>query len=358
MNKEEFRNLVIPLTQKEIMYRDYPETRSKYYQKKSAKAGIDRTIDENGIWIFPFPDASKNPLRDELIVHGNLIPNEKLKLYGSPIVLSKQTRFSEVPLHRHAYIEIAHMYSGSCTSVINGETIKLNVGDTVIFDSGVVHRVLPTGENDILINIMMQQEYFQKNFVERFSNAGSVSAYLTGVISEAKDHDRFLLFHTKNSSRCKGIMEDLYCEFLDPLLGTSYALDSYINLLFLELIRCYQNEIEESYRTENQKGYITEVLRYIEENVTACTLEETAERFGYHPNYLTRMIRKATGKSFKELTTELRLAKAAHMLVTTDESVSRIAEECGYTNQNYFYKKFAVQFETTPANYRSISREM
>ena len=75
-------------------------------------------------------------------------------LEGGNLAFNKQTRFGMVPLHRHNYIEMNYVYSGTCVQEINGQTVEMYTGDVTILDRDVVHRVLPTGENDILLNCL------------------------------------------------------------------------------------------------------------------------------------------------------------------------------------------------------------
>ncbi len=82
-------------------------------------------------------------------------------LEGGNLAFNKQTRFGMVPLHRHNYIEMNYVYSGTCVQEINGQTVEMHTGDVTILDRDVVHRVLPTGENDILLNCLMGQNYFK-----------------------------------------------------------------------------------------------------------------------------------------------------------------------------------------------------
>ena len=65
-----------------------------------------------------------------------------------------------------------------------------------------------------------------------------------------------------------------------------------MSLIFIELARCYQGNQEHEYHKSN-KNYLTEVLQYMDDHCIDCTLESTAAHFGFHPNYLSRMVRRA-----------------------------------------------------------------
>ena len=65
------------------------------------------------------------------------------------------------------------------------------------------------------------------------------------------------------------------------------------------------------------------------------------------------MVKEGTGSAFKDLVSDGRLSRAAFLLLTTEAPISQIANQCGYSNQNFFYKKFQVRYGCTPAVYRA-----
>lgn len=342
MNKKEFRELVIPTTEKERRYQASPDRSLDYYRSHKST-----TRWENGVFVMPAPITSA-------YAGGHGLFSDRTDLHPaqiSGIAFNKQTRFSVVPPHRHDYIEMNYVYEGRCTAVINGKRVVMTTGDVCIMDSDVVHTIEPTGEGDIVLNCLMDRHYFTASFVERFSASGPIPRFLSYALSEQRDHSRYLLFHTHQSAFFRDLMEDVFCEYLDPQLCAEGAISSYMNLVFIELVRCYQGEMESEYR-QARRSYLTEILRYMDDNCATCTLEETADRFGFHPNALSRMIRRATGCSFKELITNGRLANAAFLLRSTTQPVHRIAQQCGYSNQSFFYKKFVERYGCTPSEYR------
>ena len=52
------------------------------------------------------------------------------------------------------------------------------------------------------------------------------------------------------------------------------------------------------------------------------------------------MFKDVTGVSFKEYVTQVRVAEAKRLLLSTDLSVSEIARAVSYTNLHQFYKVF------------------
>lgn len=346
MDKQEFRDLVIPLNEKEKYYKANPQEAGNYF----GKGGKYNSTDHDAVITISYPMMMSS---DGSLMHGALLPIHTEHTFSErALCFNKQTRYSVVPLHRHTYIEMSYVYTGHCTSIVNDCQFELQEGDVIIMDSGVIHNILPTKDEDIVINCLMERQYFSSAFIERMESGGAISRFLSNALSESRDHNHYLFFHMNSNPLFRELMENAFCEYLDPGVCCGSVIDSYMNLIFIELARCYQGAKEKEYRL-NRRSYPTEVLRYMDEHCTTCTLEEVAGRFGYHPNYLSRMIRESTGSSFKSYITDRRLSRAAFLLANTDEPVSTIARKCGYTNQNFFYHKFSEKYGCTPAQCRA-----
>lgn len=339
MNKKEFQSLIAPLSEKELYYQNHPELSSSFFQTICPSDASVLTLD--------------NSILGSLLLssHGRLFSKQPVYEPSKNIVFSKQTRFSAVPLHRHTFLEMNYVYSGSCTACINNRETALDEGDVCIMDVGVIHTIYPAGENDIILNSLMSHSYFNYHFIERLAQSGPVSRFLASALSDYTEHDQYLIFHTHHNPLVRELFEDVFCEYLDPALCSSDVIDSYMTLIFIQLARCYQDYKEKEYQ-EHKQNYMTEILRYIENHCTGCTLKSVAEQFNFHHKYLSRMIHQATGQTFKELVTQARLKQAVFLLQNTAQQIGDIAAQCGWSNQGQFYKKFAEVYGCTPKEYR------
>lgn len=97
---------------------------------------------------------------------------------------------------------------------------------------------------------------------------------------------------------------------------------------------------------------LAEIEDYILGHCMEASLAQTAAHFYYHPNTLSRFIRSSCGKSYSDYSRDLRLRRAAGLLLQTPLPVYRIAELCGYSNKTHFYSLFANLFGKTPSEYR------
>ena len=67
-----------------------------------------------------------------------------------------------------------------------------------------------------------------------------------------------------------------------------------------------------------------------------------------------RFFKQAMNASFMDYLIDHRLTMAAHMLLTTNESILIIATDCGFDNISYFNRRFKRKYDTTPRAYRNL----
>lgn len=267
------------------------------------------------------------------------------------IVVTRQDRFNAVRAHKHDYIELCYVWSGICYQTIEGKRITTEKGDVCIFDTQAVHSIGAAGENDILINILMRKEFFDTAFLSRMTRQGIVAEFLADAVTQSRKKEHYLYFSAHKNERIHQLMEQIMIEYFSRDIGMSEVLESYVNILFTELLRTLRNESREKDVT-SKEVQILELLSYIENNYETCTLPEMGKTFGMHGNYLTALLKEKTGRSFVEHVQEQRLKKAVALLEDTDIPVSELIQLCGYNNLNFFYRKFKKAMGCTPAQYR------
>ena len=94
------------------------------------------------------------------------------------------------------------------------------------------------------------------------------------------------------------------------------------------------------------------VLNYIEEHYKDGSLSELAEMMNYDVYWMSREIRKRTGKTYKELLQAKRMNQAVYLLTSSRLSIADIIGSVGYDNTSYFYRKFRERYGVSPKEYR------
>jgi AraC family transcriptional regulator len=81
-------------------------------------------------------------------------------------------------------------------------------------------------------------------------------------------------------------------------------------------------------------------------------LAALAARAGLSPFHLHRLFVAVAGETPKQYTLRLRVARAAVLLLTTDQAVLDIALSCGFQSHEAFTRAFRKQFSMAPRSYR------
>jgi len=98
---------------------------------------------------------------------------------------------------------------------------------------------------------------------------------------------------------------------------------------------------------------VREVFR--ENRATPTAVAQVAEMVGYHPDHLTRILRRETGMSAGQLRAAETLKRVQTLLAGT-ESVAMVAEKAGFLDPNYFTRWFRKQTGVTPSRWRMGER--
>lgn len=272
---------------------------------------------------------------------------------GENIGIHRQDRFCGVAPHSHDYIELAYLWSGSCIQEIEGQRQESREGDLCVFDTQAVHAFGSTGEEDLVINILVRKEFFYSELMSRLSEQGILSEFLVDSVARDQKRRHYLYFETHGNRTVRRIMEEILMEYYGQDMGNRQVVESYLVILFTELLRFMRRNQEEA----GKRTDIYELLAYIEKNYEHCTLPQMAKHFGFNGNYLTSLLKEQTGRSFLEHVQEQKLQKACSLLKNTDLSIQELVPLCGYANVNFFYKKFQKEEGCTPAQYRARHRK-
>lgn len=282
----------------------------------------------------------------------NSAPNfNQNKILELDLNVRKHSRFNAVPTHIHDYIEINYVYSGRCPQIVNGTEIIIEKGQVLFIDTNTPHSIPTLLEDDIMINLLISKTYLHNNLFSHFSTDSILSQFFINTMNERTQANKYLLFSSENSRRISMFFNEFLCEFYEPSLNSTDILTNLFGLIIAELINVYKSEMtKEAHKTG--AASVIMIIKYIENNYKYCTLESVSDFFHLNPNYITSLLKKHTGYTYKQLVQTQKLKYAAKLLKNTELSVTEIANEAGYENISFFYKKFVERYNVKPKDYR------
>ncbi|TFE30609.1 AraC family transcriptional regulator [Cohnella luojiensis] len=87
------------------------------------------------------------------------------------------------------------------------------------------------------------------------------------------------------------------------------------------------------------------------------TVEQWASRYGLSTSYFHRLFMEETGMSPNAYGTRCKLRNAKKLLRETNQPISAIYQELGFSSVHYFSRLFSKHFGESPSAYRRKSRE-
>ena len=264
---------------------------------------------------------------------------------GRGISARTHTRYTDFPLHRHNYVEMMIVLSGSITHRIDGEPLTLSTGEVLIMNKHVSHSVERSGKDDIGVNIIMSDRFIYGVTSEL---AGTVFSSLIKENAKQNGAPIYLAFRTGGRKYLENAIENLLFELtvrgedVGVMSGTVSLLLRYLSLENDELL------IHGNVKTDKDDARRLDVLSYVKSNYRTASLTELSEKLYLTVPYLSKVIKDSFGKSFKELVVDERMERARTAIEETALPIGDIIRSVGYENESYFHREFKKRYGTTP----------
>ena len=108
----------------------------------------------------------------------------------------------------------------------------------------------------------------------------------------------------------------------------------------------------------DDEEFVLKINDYIEENIkNPISVEELCRAFYLSKNTMYKLFKRNFNESITLHILSKRLERAQHLLKETSNSVSYIAEECGFSDYNYFTRIFRQHLGIPPLKFRKIYKE-
>jgi len=255
--------------------------------------------------------------------------------------------------HRHNYFELDYIYQGSCRYYIEDEDNSsiLQQGELCIINQNVAHAIELMNDHDIVLKCFIPLTAVDLSIFTEVDRSSAVRDFITGSLAQETGYYAYMVFRPAQNEIIQDILGKLIAEYLEQTTGWKRAVENYLSLLVLELVRREDNGSITS-RSTVQDRIAAQILRQMREQYQTLTLSELAESYHFHVNYLSRLIRRCTGQSFSEHLTQIRLSEAEKLLISTDLPIAEIAAQIGYAGPTFLFRLFQLRHGLTPQQYR------
>ena len=259
-------------------------------------------------------------------------------------------KIDEYSRHFHDDIEIIYVISGKI-SVQNGYyRYELSQGDITIINEKEIHSFEKISENNMVMMVRINLEYFE-TYYKNLRNS-------------------FFMIHDKKSEKAYiQAMREILAAMMMDILKKGYGYEQKVIENAHNLVTCmlanFQMDLGESSDDSDAKSTgkriltirLRRIMDYMYENYkTRITLEEIADLEHLSIYYLSHIIKEATGLSFQDLLSFIRVDESEVMLLSTEKKIGAISKEVGFSALRYYKKHFEQWFGCEPSEYRQLAK--
>ncbi len=286
-----------------------------------------------------------------------VIDSDKLLKKGRLIEIRPHTRFVHFPMHSHNYVELVYMVSGETEHILNGtDKLTLKTGELLFLNQNATQEILPARKNDIAVNFILMPEFFDIA-LQMIPEGDLLRDFIISVLSPESSFLTYLHFPTADILPVQNLMENMIYTLINQESETIINTINRTTMgLLLQTLSAYVGHVNENTPSQFEQNLLFTVLKYIDSHYKHGSLEAIAEQTKQPTYYISRLLKKHTGKNFKEQLLARRMQQAAYLLSHTTLTIEDIYSYIGYDNSSYFYRKFKEVYGVSPRDYRLANK--
>ncbi len=254
----------------------------------------------------------------------------------------------KVDAHRHDYYHIMLVESGHGENIIDFKTYDVKPNALFFISPGQVHSiaidqnakgyVLSFNSNFFLLNDNIQK-LLDFPFFHSISNSPAI--YLP-----------------KENQKIKHICDDIYTEFNSNEKGNVKMIRALLEILLIQSSRFHTHSTQSDIPV-----YSTHQLRTLEALIDKHFkeykhLNDYADLMHISSKHLNSLCKKGINKTVTNLIHERTMLESKRLLLFTNNTISEIAFELGFSDKSYFMRFFKKHTNSTADTYRNQGFEM
>lgn len=139
----------------------------------------------------------------------------------------------------------------------------------------------------------------------------------------------------------------------DDGIADSLFLHSCAERILYTLIKLSKNRVPHMASASTHIKTLSDVKKYINNNYSEkLSLNILSEKAALSPVYFHKLFTEYYGITPSDYVLKIRISAAKQLLITKDDSLARIAADCGFSSQSYFNCSFKKQTGLSPLKYR------
>lgn len=252
------------------------------------------------------------------------------------------------PWHWHTYVQFIYVKEGEMIYQTPGEICHFHAGESGYINANVPHKLWGApGQKTLYVEIL-----FYPSMIGG-SNNGNIMQKYVRPITENSGFEIFAFNRAmKECRKAEDLLTDIYSLFSEKQDCYELLIQAKLSLLWVMLFELSE-EIRTRVSAKPSTGRLKTMLLFINEHYgEKITLEDIAEAGTCSRRECCRVFQNELHTTPFQYLAEVRVNQATHMLVNTDEAITVISENCGFSDPSHFSKVFRAKSGMTPKEFR------
>lgn len=251
----------------------------------------------------------------------------------------------------HEELEIKYFYEGRATLMVDTAVMVVQAGDIVIVNPYEFHSTVELDEQKAKYHLLMVG-------LDCFTACNPMGLNLRRILLAKGVRFNNLI---RSDEELNKTLLAILAESKTQDEYSRYAVEAQLEAFFIRLLRNEVNPGSQSVALDEKIRHysiIDPAIRRIHTGYNEkLTIDELAENCSVSKYHFCRVFKLATGMSAIQYLMRYRLRIAHAMLSETDKSIAEIAWNCGFSDENYFYRCYKKQYGDSPWRKRATSSE-
>ena len=296
--------------------------------------------------------SSPNPAKTFPLLLGN-------KLFSNQSHVSV-TLSNTVPdylgiMHAHDFIEIVYIISGLADYTVDDRQSQVKKGDLVIVNYQTAHAFIGHKNPEdpfIAYDLAFSPDFLDSALLSDMYFEEMHASFLLGSLLPAQFVKPTINLTGNGFDDFSRLYNSMFQEFQNKQHGYLDILRANIIELIIKIYR-KMDEATSNTSESIREQMVDNILKYIQLHYQEkLTLSDIANRIFLSKDYLNRLIKKRTGKTFVSYLQCCRIECAYNMLQNSNHNIDEIAYQCGFQDPKFFYTFFKRHTGKTPGEYR------
>lgn len=241
------------------------------------------------------------------------------------------------PIHYHDDYELYFLVDGETKFFVEDEIFYLHNGDFIFIPKGLYHK---TDSEDCLHNERILLAFEDNIFDESMSE-----------VLEILSSSKLICMQSNNVIIIREILDKIKNEHSKNRQHKDAIIEAYIKEILILLCRFKTDKLKPLNESDS---FIYSISEYISDNITEnITLKSLSDKFSVSQAHLSRKFKKTVKTGINEYIKYVRILHAQKLLSETTLPITKIAEQCGFNDSNYFSTTFKKAIGTSPVKYRN-----